>query len=127
MDGTRTGTNTFFGIMEMAWLEDKVATTFHTDTPYYGSSAVDIIKSLRLDVLNDFLIERGFRLQSSNSLDIPSTPTGEDRKEDMREEEENPFEAFLEELTEGGVEAIQKSMRKLEKLIIDRFNKIKDT
>lgn len=128
MDGTRTGNNTFFGVMEMAWLENKVAITFHTDTPYYGSSAEDIIKSLRLDVLNDFLIERGFRLQSSNSLDVPSTaPTDEDREEDMREERENPLEAFLEELAEGGVEAIQKSMKKLEELILNRLENKGDT
>jgi hypothetical protein len=124
MDGTRTSTINFFGVMDMAWLEDKVAITFHTDTPYHGSSPEEIIKSLRLNVLNDFLKERGFRLQSSTSKDVPSTtPVDEDKEEDRREEQENPFEAFLEELTEGGVEAIQKSMKKLEELIIKRYNK----
>ncbi len=125
MDGTRAEDNTFFGVMEMAWLEDKVAITFHTDKPYYGSSPEDIIKSLRLDVLNAFLAERGFRLQSSKPPDVPSPvppdEDGGDKEEDVREEQENPLEAFLEELAEGGVEAIQKSMRKLEELVLNRF------
>src|SRR5438045_1021052 len=124
MDATLTGNTTFFGLLDMAWLEDKVAITFHTATPYYGSSAEEIIKSLRLNVLNDFLKERGFRLQSSSALDVPSTTsTDQDKEEDTREEQENPLEAFLEELTEGGVEAIQKSMKKLEELILKRYNK----
>jgi len=95
MDGTRAEDNTFFGVMEMAWLEDKVAITFHTDKPYYGSSPEDIIKSLRLDVLNAFLAERGFRLQSSKPPDVPSTvppdEDGGDKEEDVREEQENPL------------------------------------
>src|SRR5690348_6426386 len=120
MAATSTRDTTFFGLMDMAWLEDKVALTFHTDKPFYGSSPVEIIESLHLETLNTFLAERGFHLQSSSSADIPSPlpPDGRngDREEDMREEEENSFEAFLEELTEGGVEAFQKSMKKLEQL-----------
>ncbi len=131
MAGTRTGNDTFFGDLHMAWLEDKVAITFHTDRPYYGSSPEDIIKSLHLETLNAFLTERGFRLQSSNSLDIPSPiPPDEDRgdkEEDIREEQENPLEAFLEELAEGGVEAVRQSMKKLEELILNRLKNKNDT
>src|SRR5947209_4742629 len=128
MAGTRTRSTDFFGVMNMSWIEDDIAITFHTETPYYGSAPVDIIQSLRLDVLNDFLMERGFLLQSSAPQDVPSTtPIDQDTEEDTREEEENPLEAFLEELTEGGVEAIQKSMKKLEELILKRYNKKSDT
>ncbi len=128
MDDTRTEDTTFFGAMNMAWLEDNVAITFHTDTPYYGSSSEEIIKSLRLNVLNDFLKERGFRLQSSTSRNVPSTtPIDPDEEVDAREEEEQPLEALLEELTEGGIEAFRSGMKKLEELVLKRYNQKDDT
>lgn len=123
MNDKQVEDSTFFGVMDMAWLEDNVAVTFHTTQPYHSSSPEEIIQSLRLNTLNSFLEQRGFTLQSSTSLNVPSPlPPDEeagDREEDIREEEENPLEALLEELTEGGVEAFRKSMKKLEELVMN--------
>ena len=131
MNDKQVEDSTFFGVMDMAWLEDNVAVTFHTTQPYYSSSPEEIIQSLRLNSLNSFLEQRGFTLQSSTLLNVPSPlPPDEEagvREEDIREEEVNPLEALLEELTEGGVEAFRKSMKKLEKLVMNCFNKGEET
>ncbi|MHB8598093.1 MAG: S8 family peptidase [Ktedonobacteraceae bacterium] len=55
------------------WLENQVAITFHSNLAY-TENPERIISSLKLEVLNRFLIAGGFHLQSFTSSDVPHNP-----------------------------------------------------
>src|SRR5215469_16999063 len=62
--------------MVMYWLENKVAITFHSGIPLnpkQGNAQREILNALRLDDLNAFLQERGFKLKPCNAKDLPHT------------------------------------------------------
>src|SRR6516162_6622268 len=59
--------------MMMYWLEDQVAIAFHSSLPP-ASDRQDIITSLRLDDLNQFLQMRGFTLTPFTLDDLPYLP-----------------------------------------------------
>lgn len=105
--------------MTMFWLENEVTVTFHSDKPYHETPPEEIIRSLRLKQLNQFLNERGFLLESSNSSNIPRPlPTDEDQKEDEIEKREHPFEAALEERFEW----LKNRIEALEKMVVHQKN-----
>jgi hypothetical protein len=55
------------------WLENQVAITFHSNLAY-TENPERIILSLKLEVLNRFLVIDGFQLQSFTSSDVPHDP-----------------------------------------------------
>lgn len=62
--------------MVMYWLENKVAITFHCGislNPKQDNAQREILNALRLDDLNAFLRERGFKLKPCNAQDLPHT------------------------------------------------------
>ncbi|HJT54936.1 MAG TPA: S8/S53 family peptidase [Ktedonobacteraceae bacterium] len=100
--------------LSMSWIEDQVAVTFHSTKPFYGSSPQEIIASLHLNNLNQFLNNRGFNLSTVSLEDIPR-PVKEDqgRAKDERERREEPLEAVVEE----GIEALKRRIEALEQLL----------
>ena len=131
--------------MVMYWLEDQVTIAFHSDTPYssIGKAPVPtdpIFTSLQLPSLNQFLIERGFKLRPFYMRDVPrpaGTGTGtpvkdleelEKAVEKLEEEIEGlerkiyqqsspaPFLREVERL-EAEVEEVEEDIEKLERKI----------
>src|SRR5712692_10140896 len=71
--------------MVMYWLENQVAIVFHSDVPYASVadspvSTRPLITSLELPSLNQFLEERGFKLNSFRLKDIPHSSLAETDK-----------------------------------------------
>ncbi len=61
--------------MVMYWIEDQVAIAFHSEEkPSVAVDSKDIIASLRLDDLNEFLKVRGFELLPFTKEDVPYAP-----------------------------------------------------
>src|SRR5215469_13404662 len=65
------------------WHENQVAITFHAETTLSIERTIDerrnIIDSLKLDELNNFLRRRGFRLASFQEQDVPRPTTSGDQ------------------------------------------------
>lgn len=99
--------------LNMSWIEDQVAVTFHSTQPFHGSSPQEIIASLHLNNLNQFLNNRGFGLSTVSPQDVPRPVKEErDRAEHQRERREEPLEAAVEE----GIEALKRRIEALEQL-----------
>ena len=100
--------------LNMSWIEDQVAVIFHSTKPFYGSAPEEIIASLHLNNLNQFLNNRGFNLSTVSLEDVPR-PVKEDRDQakDERERREEPLEAVVEE----GIEALKRRIEALERLL----------
>jgi Subtilase family len=61
--------------MVMYWIEDQIAIAFHSEEePSVAGDSKDIIASLRLDDLNEFLKVRGFELLPFTKKDVPHAP-----------------------------------------------------
>src|SRR5260370_39737646 len=61
--------------MVMYWIEDQVAIAFHSEEkPSVAVDNKDIIASLRLDDLNEFLKVLGFELLPFTKEDVPYAP-----------------------------------------------------
>lgn len=97
--------------LNMSWLEDQVAVTFHSTQPFNDSSAKEIIASLHLNNLNQFLNNRGFTISTVSPQDIPHPPREEnDQVKDKRETHAEPVAALVEE----GIEALKRRIETLE-------------
>ena len=59
--------------MVMYWIEDQIAIAFHSEKELSVDSK-NIIASLRLDDLNEFLKVRGFELLPFSKKDVPHAP-----------------------------------------------------
>lgn len=101
--------------LNMSWLEDQVAVTFHSTKSFYDSSSQEIIASLNLNNLNQFLNNRGFALSTVSPDDIPHPPVEEkDPIEDKPEMREEPVAALVDE----GVAALKSRIEALEKMLL---------
>ncbi len=98
MTTTRVTRDTpWWGKMQMYWLEDQVTIAFHSKVSLSkGKEAV--IKSLKLDALNQFVNQRGFTLISSNPNAAPSMhdeETGETRRQENKNPADDPIITFF--------------------------------
>src|SRR5579884_1173617 len=111
------GDSTAWSELTMAWIEDQVAISFHSTRPFYGSSPEEIIASLHLNNLNQFLSHRGFALSTISAQDIPHPrPVEEDQGRD--EEQGEKAAKTLEVVGEEGIEALRRRIEALEKMVL---------
>src|SRR5437764_3774185 len=79
--------------MIMYWLEDQVAIVFHSPLPPTADRQ-EIITSLRLDALRQFLQLRGFNLLPFTQDDLPR-PLGEEMATPDSEDVNDPTGKYL--------------------------------
>jgi Subtilase family len=106
------------------WLENQVAITFHSHLAY-TENPDSIISSLKLEVLNRFLIAGGFNLQSFTSSDVPHDPNPICEEIEQLEAELERREAELEALersrwSKSDIEEREKRIEELEREIEQR-------
>lgn len=109
----------WWNFMVIDWHENQTAITFQSDLkPSQGSE--EIIESLHLEALNQFLNMRGFNLKSFTPDDVPSP--SQPQKHPPSDEKEGPIET----LAEAGIKALEERIRDLEEMIRGRRKKDDD-
>ena len=83
-----------WSFMVIYWHENQASITFHSDLDLSEGNQ-EIINSLNLVTLNQFLNMRGFNLKSFTLDDVPHPPEPQKRPP-SQEEREEPVEAFVE-------------------------------
>src|SRR5579875_288950 len=102
--------------LTMSWIEDEVGVSFHSTKPFYGSSPEEIIASLNLNNLDQFLRNRGFALSTISVRDVPHPrpiEEGQGRDEERGEKLAETVEVVVEE----GIEALKRRIEALETML----------
>src|SRR5436309_7416057 len=109
----------WWNFMVIDWHENQAAITFQSDLNLSQGSE-EIIESLHLEALNQFLNMRGFNLKSFTPDDVPSP------SQPQQHPPSDEKEGSIETLAEAGIKALEERIKALEELIRGRPKKDAD-
>jgi hypothetical protein len=109
----------WWNFMVIDWHENQTAITFQSKLDLSHGSQ-EIIESLHLEDLNQFLNMRGFNLKSFTPDDVPSS--SQSQQHSLPDEKEGPIET----LVEDGFKALVERIKTLEEMILGRPEKDDD-